>query len=140
MDIRKTSPLRAPMQLNSRSWRRAGSLVDEFAEGFEKKYDTIVGERGVKLSAARAARFHRRAILADPRILILDEATSSLDSESEAMISGRSEIPDAGTNHFRDRAPAVHNSPSRSDSVVEAGTHCRAGTHGELLRGARPLL
>ena len=107
---------------------------DEFIEQFDDKYDTVVGERGVKLSGGQRQRISiARAILADPRILVLDEATSSLDSESEAKIQDGLRA----LRHGRTTFVIAHRlSTIRSADqilVLEGGQIVERGTHEELL-------
>src|SRR2546427_837759 len=124
----------------SREEIRAVSRIahcDEFIEGFEKGYDTIVGERGVRLSGGQRQRVAiARAILADPKILILDESTSSLDSESEAMIQDGLKA----LRHGRTTFVIAHRlSTIRSSDqilVLEHGEIVESGTHDELLARA----
>ncbi len=107
---------------------------DEFIQEFEQGYDTIVGERGVRLSGGQRQRVAiARAILADPRLLILDEATSSLDSESEALIQD-------GLNslrHGRTTFVIAHRLSTIQSAdqilVLEHGEIVERGTHDQLL-------
>jgi len=107
---------------------------DEFVDRFEKGYDTVVGERGVKLSGGQRQRVAiARAVLADPRILILDEATSSLDSESEAMIrDGLRSL-----RHGRTTFVIAHRLSTVESAdqilVLESGKIVERGTHNELI-------
>ena len=107
---------------------------EEFINGFADGYDTVVGERGVKLSGGQRQRVAiARAILAEPKILILDEATSSLDSESEAMIQDGLQSLRRGRTTF---VIAHRLSTIRSADqilVLEAGEIVERGTHEELL-------
>jgi len=107
---------------------------DEFITEFEKGYDSIVGERGVRLSGGQRQRVAiARAILADPRVLILDEATSSLDSESESLIQDGLR----SLRHGRTTFVIAHRlSTIRSADqilVLEHGEIVERGTHEELL-------
>ena len=132
--LKRTSPSRGPARRKEQILEACRiARVDEFAENFEKKYDTIVGERGVKLSGGQRQRVSiARAILADPRILILDEATSSLDSESEALIQEGLKYLMKGRTTFviAHRLSTIR----RADQilVVEAGGIVERGTHDQL--------
>ncbi|CAN5734647.1 ABC transporter ATP-binding protein [soil metagenome] len=109
--------------------------ADEFIDRFDDGYDTIVGERGVKLSGGQRQRIAiARAIIADPRILILDEATSSLDSESEALIrDGLSRLRQGRTTFvIAHRLSTIRS--AEQILVMDLGRIVQRGTHEELLR------
>jgi ABC-type multidrug transport system fused ATPase/permease subunit len=108
---------------------------EEFVSRFPDGYDTIVGERGVKLSGGQRQRVAiARAVLADPRILILDEATSSLDSESEALIQDGLRKLRAGRTTFviAHRLSTIRTADQIL--VLDEGRIVERGTHAELIR------
>ncbi|MDP5104746.1 MAG: ABC transporter ATP-binding protein/permease [Polaribacter sp.] len=110
------------------------AYVNEFTDRFENGLDTLIGERGVKLSGGQRQRLAiARAILADPKIIILDEATSSLDTESESLIQkSLSElVKDRTTIVIAHRLSTI----KQADQilVIEAGSIAERGTHDELI-------
>ena len=110
------------------------AYVNEFTDRFDKGLDTLIGERGVKLSGGQRQRLAiARAILADPKIIILDEATSSLDTESESLIQkSLSElVKDRTTIVIAHRLSTI----KKADQilVIEAGKIAERGTHDELI-------
>ena len=110
------------------------AYVNEFTDRFEDGLDTLIGERGVKLSGGQRQRIAiARAILADPKIIILDEATSSLDTESEALIqkSFGELTKNRTTIVIAHRLSTIR----KADQilVIENGRICERGNHGDLI-------
>lgn len=110
------------------------AYVNEFTDRFDDGLETLIGERGVKLSGGQRQRLAiARAILSDPKIIILDEATSSLDTESEALIqkSLGELIKDRTTIVIAHRLSTIR----KADQilVIEAGRIVERGTHDELI-------
>ena len=112
----------------------AGAYVTEFSSKFEKGLDTVIGERGIKLSGGQRQRVTiARAILADPRILILDEATSSLDTESESLIQDSLKKLLQGRTTFVIAHRLSTIKQADQILVVEQGQIAERGKHDELI-------
>jgi subfamily B ATP-binding cassette protein MsbA len=114
-----------------------GAYVNEFTDRMELGLDTVIGERGVKLSGGQRQRVAiARAMLADPRILILDEATSNLDTESEALIqkSLNELVKDRTTFVIAHRLSTIRQ--ATEILVIEQGRIAERGTHAELIAKA----
>lgn len=111
-----------------------GAYVDEFTDRFDEGLDTVIGERGVKLSGGQKQRISiARALLANPRIIILDEATSNLDTESESFIqkSLQTLIKDRTTFVIAHRLSTIQQADQIL--VVEQGKIVETGKHDELI-------
>ncbi|HEY0976439.1 MAG TPA: ABC transporter ATP-binding protein [Flavobacteriales bacterium] len=111
-----------------------GAYVDEFTDRLEQGLDTVIGERGVKLSGGQRQRVAiARAMLADPRILILDEATSNLDTESEMLVqrSLNQLVKDRTTFVIAHRLSTIRQ--ATEILVIEHGRIAERGTHSELI-------
>jgi subfamily B ATP-binding cassette protein MsbA len=110
------------------------AYVNEFTDRFDKGLDTLIGERGVKLSGGQRQRLAiARAILANPKIIILDEATSNLDTESEALIqkSLNTLVQDRTTIVIAHRLSTIRK--AHQILVIESGRIVERGTHDELI-------
>lgn len=110
------------------------AYVDEFTDRFEDGLDTLIGERGIKLSGGQRQRIAiARAVLADPKILILDEATSNLDTESEALIQKSLAELTKGRTTFviAHRLSTIRK--ANKILVIEDGRIAERGTHDELI-------
>ncbi len=110
------------------------AYVNEFTDRFEEGLDTLIGERGVKLSGGQRQRIAiARAVLADPKILILDEATSNLDTESEALIQKSLAALTEGRTTFviAHRLSTIRK--ANQILVIENGKIAEEGTHDELI-------
>ncbi|MBP6696426.1 MAG: ABC transporter ATP-binding protein [Flavobacteriales bacterium] len=123
-------------QASQEQLRRAveAAYVNEFTDRFELGLDTVIGERGVKLSGGQRQRVAiARAMLADPKILILDEATSNLDTESEALIqrSLNALVKDRTTFVIAHRLSTIRQ--ATEILVIEQGLIAERGTHTELI-------
>ncbi|MBT8384584.1 MAG: ATP-binding cassette domain-containing protein, partial [Bacteroidia bacterium] len=111
-----------------------GAYVNEFTDRFEEGLDTVIGERGVKLSGGQRQRISiARALLADPKIIILDEATSNLDTESESYIqkSLRKLMQDRTTFVIAHRLSTIQQADQIL--VIEDGNIVERGKHAELI-------